>query len=235
MERVPEPELMEELEQAKAYAGADFEEPHARVIELFDAQFPGAEINGRILDLGCGPGDVSFRFARRFPGAEIMGIDGSAAMIALAEERRMREPLIAGRLTFIRGLLQSGAAVPPGPYEVILSTSLLHHLHSPGDLWEVVRRYASPGTKIFVVDLLRPLNPGRAREIVEKYCGGEPEVLKRDFYQSLLAAFEPAEVREQLREAGLPELSVRVVSDRHFMVHGVRRSADHQAAAERTE
>lgn len=29
MERIPEPELMNEREQAEAYAGADFEEPHS--------------------------------------------------------------------------------------------------------------------------------------------------------------------------------------------------------------
>lgn len=225
---------MEEFDQASAYDKADFEEPHARVVELFDAEFSRKEVRGRILDLGCGPGDVSFRFARRFTSAEVIGIDGSAAMIALAEERKRREPMIAGRLTFLHALLQSGA-VPPGPYEVILSTSLLHHLHSPGDLWRAVRRYASHGTRIFVVDLLRPSSPEKARDIVEKYAGDEPDILKRDFYQSLLAAFEPVEVRAQLREADLDELSVKVVSDRHFMVHGVRKSADGRVVAGRAQ
>ncbi len=36
VKRVIEPELMGGLEQAEAYANADFEEPHRRVIELFD-------------------------------------------------------------------------------------------------------------------------------------------------------------------------------------------------------
>ncbi len=35
MNRTPEPELMLEQEQARAYFEADFEEPHGRFIELF--------------------------------------------------------------------------------------------------------------------------------------------------------------------------------------------------------
>jgi hypothetical protein len=60
----------------------------------------------------------------------------------------------------------------------------------------------------------------RAREFVRKYCGNEPAVLRRDFYNSLLAAFTPAEVRRQLKRAGLRGLKVRVISDRHLLVAG---------------
>lgn len=64
MERFPEPELMEERQQACAYAAADFSEPHNRFIELFQEAFPGLGIEGYALDLGCGPGDIAMRFAR---------------------------------------------------------------------------------------------------------------------------------------------------------------------------
>ena len=97
MKRIPEPELMDGYEQAKAYADADFEEPHRRVIELFDNVFPGTEISGAILDLGCGPGDIAFRFAYRFPGSSVIGIDGSCAMIELANERKDKEKNISDR------------------------------------------------------------------------------------------------------------------------------------------
>jgi hypothetical protein len=46
-------------------------------------------------------------------------------------------------------------------------------------------------------------------------------VLKRDFLNSLFAAFEPNEISEQLRAAGLDDqLEVHVVSDRHVAVWG---------------
>ncbi len=57
---------MEDVAGAEGYARADFEEAHSRVIDLFDAVFSGIEITGTVLDLGCGPGDVTFRFSAGF-------------------------------------------------------------------------------------------------------------------------------------------------------------------------
>jgi SAM-dependent methyltransferase len=221
VKRVIEPELMDELEQAEAYANADFEEPHRRVIELFDSEFPGTEIKGAILDLGCGPGDITFRFATRFPNSIVVGVDGSAAMIELANKRKAHEKEITEKVKFIEGSIP-GVALPGGPYDLIVSNSLLHHLHRPNVLWETIPDYVSPGTKIFVVDLFRPESEKEAERIVSEYSGNEPELLKRDFYNSLLAAFEPAEVEQQLASVGLSELSVKVVSDRHLIVYGVK-------------
>ena len=47
-------------------------------------------------------------------------------------------------------------------------------------------------------------------------------VLRRDFRNSLAAAFTPEEVAEQLRGAGLAHLVVERVSDRHLTVSGRR-------------
>ena len=65
MQRRPEPELMDDEAQALAYARADFAEPHDRFVALLRERV-GAPA-GRALDLGCGPGDVTFRVARAFP------------------------------------------------------------------------------------------------------------------------------------------------------------------------
>jgi len=207
--------------QAEAYDRADFEEPHRRIVPLFEAEFPGAEVEGRVLDLGCGPGDVTFRFARRFPRADITAIDGSEAMIELAVKRKAREPGAGGRISFIAGLIP-GNAIPPNDYAVIISTSFLHHLRDPSVLWRIITEHARAGTKVFVYDLFRPRDRSEALRLVETYSGGEPAVLKQDFYRSLCAAFEPREVEEQLASAGLPELSVKTVSDRHLIVSGVK-------------
>jgi 2-polyprenyl-3-methyl-5-hydroxy-6-metoxy-1,4-benzoquinol methylase len=45
---------------------------------------------GRVLDFGCGPGVISFAVAER--GYEVLGVDGSEAMIAQAEKERARRP-----------------------------------------------------------------------------------------------------------------------------------------------
>ena len=52
-------------------------------------------------------------------------------------------------------------------------------------------------------DLSRPKTPRRARQIVETYSGEESDLLKKLFYDSLLAAYTPDEVRGQLAAANL--------------------------------
>jgi len=221
MDRTPEPELMDDPVQAAQYAGADFEEPHSRVIELFCSAFKGREITGHVLDLGCGPGDVTLRFARRFPRAQILAIDGAAEMIRLARERQEREK--AGlNITFSMGIIP-GAKIPDVRFEAIISSSFLHHLHRPGVLWELIRDRAHPGTLVFVIDLMRPPTREDAAALVERYAAAEPPLLRADFYNSLLAAFTPEEVRAQLGKAGLTELGVEVVSDRHLLISGTKK------------
>jgi len=210
---------MDDQTQAEAYAGADFEEAHARIVQAFDSNFPGVELEGTILDLGCGPGDIAFRFAARFPNSSVIGVDGSGAMISLANERRAYETLLLDRVTFMEGFIP-GAPIPQGPYSAIVSNSLLHHLHHPEVLWQTVSKYASPGTKIFIADLYRPMSEQDARQIVDEYSANEPEILRRDFYNSLLAAFESKEIRQQLAEAGLTELRVKEITDRHVLIFG---------------
>jgi hypothetical protein len=70
------------------------------------------------------------------------------------------------------------------------------------------------------MDLHRPDSPERARAIVETYSAGEPEVLKRDFFHSLCAAFTLAEVRSQLARAGIDGLRCDMASDRHWVAWG---------------
>ena len=67
MQRRPEPELMDDTAQAQAYAQADFEQPHSQVIAHFQRCFPRASITGCVLDLGCGPCDITRRFALTYP------------------------------------------------------------------------------------------------------------------------------------------------------------------------
>src|SRR3981081_4314325 len=96
MERVPEPELMDEEEQAAAYAAADWSESHGKIPGYFRSRFPGFE-RGRVLDLGCGTADVTVRFAKAFSEITMVGVDGSDAMLAFGR-RRVREEGLDSRV-----------------------------------------------------------------------------------------------------------------------------------------
>jgi ubiquinone/menaquinone biosynthesis C-methylase UbiE len=219
MQRIPEPELMDDEAQARAYAEADFEEPNSHFAALYDEFIGPLPEGAAVLDLGCGPGDIMLRIAAAHPQIEIHGLDGSGAMLAFGHAALAAQPELAGRVSFIQGLVPD-APLPRARYDAVISNSLLHHLHDPETLWRMIRARARPGAPVLVMDLMRPADEAAARALVDQYAANEPEVLRRDFYNSLLAAFEPDEVRQQLALAGLGRLEVTAVSDRHMLVRG---------------
>jgi SAM-dependent methyltransferase len=219
MQRIPEPELMDTDAQARAYAAADFSQAHQSYVTLFDKTFPNRPARATVLDLGCGPADVTLRFARANPGYTFHAVDGSAAMLRYARKALRSRRGLSRRVRFVQGYIP-GAPPPRRHYDVILSNNFLHHLHDPTVLWNCVRSYSKRGTLVFVTDLFRPTSRAQARALVSKYSAAEAPVLRRDFHNSLLAAFAPAEIEQQLTDAGLDQLTIQVISDRHLAIYG---------------
>ena len=218
MERTPEPELMEDEAQAHAYASTDWSEPHDRFVALLRERLPDLDQSGCALDLGCGAADIAIRLAQALPGWSIDGIDGSAAMLRHGRVAVARARL-AERITLRLGHLPHTDA-PRVCYDLVFSNSLLHHLAEPLVLWEAVQDFARDGADVFVMDLLRPATREEAQRLTDRHAAGGSEIVRGDFYRSLLAAYTPDEVREQLETAELLDLEIAVVSDRHWIAWG---------------
>jgi ubiquinone/menaquinone biosynthesis C-methylase UbiE len=217
VERVLEPELMTDPAQAEAYASADFGTVNQAFVDRFRTLFPDL-VRGRLVDLGCGPADIPIRLCRTLPDVTVIGIDGSEAMLAPAR-RAVAAAGLSGRIELVRARLPGLPRIPDG-FDGVISNSLLHHVPEPGVFWAEVTRLGRTGAAVLVVDLLRPDTPERARAIVEAYAAGDPDVLRRDFFRSLCAAFTTAEVQAQLAAAGLTGLRVETISDRHWAAWG---------------
>jgi SAM-dependent methyltransferase len=222
MQRIPEPELMDEQEQAIAYAEADFEEPNSRFVETFETLFGAPQ--GRMLDLGCGPADIPLRFVRRNPSLSVTAVDGSPAMIELAHRALQGYREAGSRLFPVCATLQE-LTLEQRCFDAVISNSLLHHLHEPQPFWASIGHYARAGAAVLIMDLSRPEGLNQAQTIINTYAADEPEVLRKDFYNSLLAAFTPQEVEAQLAQAGLEELKVEAASDRHWIAYGLIQDA----------
>ena len=218
MDRIPEPELMLAEEQAQAYATADFAQPHSHFVTLLKEKLPSLPSSGRALDLGCGPGDIARRFAQAFAAWTVDAVDGSPAMLDLGR-RTTVEAGLSSRIRFHERVLPVDS-LEHASYALIFSNSLLHHLRDPGVLWSSIGRWTQPRSEVFVMDLLRPSSRSKAHRLVEQYAMDEPEILRTDFFNSLRAAYRPAEVQLQLQAVGLGHLNLEVVSDRHFIVWG---------------
>lgn len=221
MQRVPEPELMDEPAQARAYAEADFSEPNQLFADAASAQLQARQA-GCLIDLGCGPGDIGLRLARALPGWHITALDAGPNMLALARQT-IKNAGLDSRIHLVLARLPEDC--PEQSFDAVLANSLLHHLPDPMSLWHSVTRLAKPGAYVQIMDLHRPDSEARARWMVDAHAAAAPAVLREDFYNSLRAAWTIEEVRAQLASAGLSDLCLSRPSERHWMASGFLRPA----------
>jgi len=217
MDRILEPELMDDPKQAEAYAQADFAEENQGFVERFKEYFPEFA-QGTVLDLGCGPADIPIRFAKLYRDCQVIGVDASAPMIRLGEQA-VKQADLTDRITLRceRYEDMAGARIA----DAAISNSLLHHLPNPLQFWQRLRQLVRPGAPVLVMDLLRPESPEAAQAIVDQYAANEPDLLRRDFYNSLLAAFTEDEIGSQLARMNMTRLLIDIPDDRHWVVGGI--------------
>jgi ubiquinone/menaquinone biosynthesis C-methylase UbiE len=215
MERQPEPEYMDLPEEALAYAQADFADVNAAFVERL-LELAGGQEAVSALDLGAGPADIPLRVAEQRPHWRQFAVDAAISMLRLAEPERRRA---ARRVV----LVQADAKRLPFPdhsIQSVYSNSILHHVLDPHAFWSEVRRVLRPGGLIFLRDLSRPPSRQAAQDLIDEHAAGESDLLREEFYRSLLAAYTPEEVRAQRRKAGLEGLEVRQITDRHLDAWG---------------
>ena len=230
LKRVPEPELMDDDAEVDAYAGAAAQS----YLEAIDRSFvrhveglvaaPRIE-TARVLDVGCGPGQILVMMKQRWPGMQITGIDAGPAMIEKA-----RKDASAAGLEIAYEVLRVG---PEGdarlPYEdasfdLVTCNSVIHHLTDPVGALDEIARVAKPEGAVLVRDLQRPklLLPYALHvRVFGRHYEGE---MRRLYEASVAAAYTPGEFGELLARSKLAGGRARVF--RHGMTHaGIERPA----------
>ncbi len=201
--RIPEPEVMDHSEEVEAYASAAAKRHLARLDSRFVRSVARSHPANRILDVGCGPGQIPlaylYRRRRESPDARAFGVDLSLPMLREARRNGFTSVAVA-----------SGAALPfqGGAFDLVLSNSVLHHLADPAaDLAEMTRCVA-PGGTLLVRDLKRPLEalakPHMA--FLGRHYSGR---MKELFEASVRAAYTPTEARRLLAQAHVKPARVR--------------------------
>jgi trans-aconitate 2-methyltransferase len=103
----------------------------------------GAGAPAWVVDLGCGPGQLTASLASRWPDAEVLGIDSSVEMIAAAQAADFGGAELAGRLRF---LVEDVNVWKPGrPVDVIISNAVLQWVPGHMDLLPSWAAWLAPG------------------------------------------------------------------------------------------
>jgi len=229
MERVPEPELMEEKEQVISYDEADFSEGEVNLINQINHYLfrKNISLNEKdlIVDLGCGPGNISEKLAIKWPNTEVVGIDGSKEMIMRAEYKKET----SGNKKKLKNLryicsdikdIKSTNFLLKKEISLLVSNSLIHHITHLEDFVNTIRCLSSNITVNFHKDLKRPLDEKSALELKLQCSNKYNEILTNDYYASLRASYTFKELKNFTLENDLSSLDVFEEGENYLIVYG---------------
>ena len=127
----------------------------APAIRRKTADLVGIKASDKVLDVGCGTGDLTIVAKGRAGSAgDVVGLDASPEMVETARQKVAHQGIdIQYRLGLIEAI-----PFPDDYFDVVLSSLMMHHLPEAlkdRGLAEIFR-VLKPGGRLLVVDLKRP-------------------------------------------------------------------------------
>ncbi len=140
-----------------------------------------------VADLGCGEGHLALLLARC--AEKVVAFDQSEKMLKLLEEKATEQNLLE-RLDLRVGILErldlSGEA-----FDAVFLSQALHHTSNPADVVRTSSVALKPGGQLVILDLVRHEHEWAREQWADQWLG-----------------FDPLEIREWLKVAGLKPLVI---------------------------
>jgi ubiquinone/menaquinone biosynthesis C-methylase UbiE len=111
----------------------------------------------RILDLGCGTGEMALAIARVSPDVKLIGVDGDAGVLKRADAKARAE----GVELELHEALADRVPLPDANVDCVVSTLMFHHLVPSAKRAALAeaRRVLVPGGRLLVCDIGRASDP----------------------------------------------------------------------------
>jgi len=229
--RVREPEVMDTADEAADYDAMD----HAAVNAAFCDDLlrlrrsPGHGARPLwVLDLGTGTARIPLALCAREPRVKVVAPELADHMLARAAENVARaglgERVLLQKADAKRAPDGHFTAPDGGPFDVVCSNSVVHHLPDPGAALAAWWAGVAPGALFFVRDLARPRTEGELSALVARHAGAPPPEASRESFErqvelfraSLRASLRLDELRAIVAPLGVPPEAAQATSDRHL-------------------
>lgn len=180
-----------------------------RVIEL------GAN-TGHYLDVGTGPAQIPILLTKQCPNIQITAIDLSKEMLKIAKQH-VEDANLTDRITLER-IDAKTLPYPDNAFDGLISNSIVHHIHDAEKALQEMGRVVKPDGVVLIRDLIRPETPADAQGFVDRYAADDTPYQQKLYYDSFLAAFTLAEVKQMLSKMDMPGAIVVQSTDRHWSI-----------------
>ena len=169
----------------------------------------------RVLDAGCGTGQVTERLRTRLPRGEVVALDGSASMI-----ERARDRLGDDRVSYVVADLQKPLSIDE-PVDAVLSTATFHWVLDHDALFRNLAAVMRPGAQLAA------------------QCGGEGNIVSieaalRDMGEDFAGRKHytgPELTRERLETTGFIDIETWLHASRHRSPRATSRPTSRRSAS----
>jgi ubiquinone/menaquinone biosynthesis C-methylase UbiE len=138
----------------------------------------------RILDVGCGTGELLTRLAAKYPEARLAGLDPVPEMLEVAKRK------LSDRVDLRVGWA-NGLPWPDGSFDVVVSCNMFHYITHPVEAVKEMERVLRPGGKLVITDWCDDY-------LACRVCNLYLRVTSRAFYKT----YRQSECASLLRQAG---------------------------------
>ena len=201
--RILEPEVMETLEEVYAYDRLSLKYLEILHNGFIETVINGSPEQGKFLEVGCGTGRISVGIAKYTRNIKIVGIDLSESMLVVAKDNASKER-VNHRVQFKHA---DAKAIPfeDCTFDAVFCHNMLHHLEDPLTVLKEMKRVVKPDGAFFLRDLVRKTGIS-ARLHVGIFGMKYNKLMKKEYLDSLLAAFSAREFRNFKKELGMSDL-----------------------------
>jgi ubiquinone/menaquinone biosynthesis C-methylase UbiE len=165
----------------------------SRYREMLPAAIGGSP--GTVLDVACGTGESTLGWHRRFPEADIIGVDVSPYMLVVAERKTRALPTVD-----VRAANAEALPFEDGSFDVVTASLLFHEL--PADVSPVVLR-----------EMRRVVGIGGQIAVAEPYRVGGAALKPIPFPEPYLKDYLATDWDEAFRAAGFTDVRTIAVEN----------------------
>ena len=144
----------------------------------------------RVLDIGCGTGELLARLAAKYPSARLAGLDPVPQMLEVAKEKL--RPDVDLRVGWANAL-----PWPGGSFDLVVSCNMFHYITHPVEAVGEMERVLRPGGSIVITDWCDDY-------LACRLCNIYLRLTSKAHYKT----YRQAECASLLREAGHAEATV---------------------------
>lgn len=128
----------------KSFCGFNPRKNYIRIIEKLDLS------DEKLLDVGCGTGEILNSLGKIYPNAGLYGIDISPQMIEVANKKEY-----AKKIKYVCGDAEN-IPYPDNKFDVLLTSESFHHYPNPTKALKEFGRVLKTNGKLILCDMYRP-------------------------------------------------------------------------------